>query len=272
MIRLGAVRRSPAPSPISRDSIRPMKKVKASSTGTPAAEFLVFSIANMKPKAPPRNTIRPRPPAQAASDAGGDADPGAEHGRHHAQRQQPVGVAQDAVAFSRRRRAPCRSRRMRFAVCRSWQEPPGGKQLRAVTRSGNSSSRLPADIGPPQDRATPTWLQSRIDNMGSETMKTKSVLEPADVKRIAAAAEAEAVEEQLGGDDRHRRRRRPPAVAAAPRRRGADLGAHRAGQGAHRRPRPAREQGLRGHDQQGRVLVPERAAASRACSKAACRS
>ncbi len=41
-----------------RDSIRPMKKVKPSSTGTPAAEFLVFSMANMKPKAPTRNTIR----------------------------------------------------------------------------------------------------------------------------------------------------------------------------------------------------------------------
>ena len=39
-----------------------MKKVKPSSTGTPAAEFLVFSMANMKPNAPPRNTMRPRPP------------------------------------------------------------------------------------------------------------------------------------------------------------------------------------------------------------------
>ena len=38
-----------------------MKNVKASSMGTPAAEFLVFSIANMKPKAPTRNTIRPTP-------------------------------------------------------------------------------------------------------------------------------------------------------------------------------------------------------------------
>ena len=31
--------------PIMRDSMRPMKKVKASNTGTPAEEFLVFSIA-----------------------------------------------------------------------------------------------------------------------------------------------------------------------------------------------------------------------------------
>jgi len=38
-----------------------MKKVKPSSTGTPAAEFLVRSIANMKPKAPARKTIRPMP-------------------------------------------------------------------------------------------------------------------------------------------------------------------------------------------------------------------
>jgi hypothetical protein len=52
----------PSTMAIMRESIRPMKKVKASSTGTPAAEFLVFSIANMKPKAPTMNTIRPRPP------------------------------------------------------------------------------------------------------------------------------------------------------------------------------------------------------------------
>jgi hypothetical protein len=39
----------------------PMKKVNASRIGTPAAEFLFFSIANMKPKAPTRKTIRPMP-------------------------------------------------------------------------------------------------------------------------------------------------------------------------------------------------------------------
>ena len=44
-----------------------MKKVKASSTGTPAAEFLVFSMANMKPKAPARKTIRPMPGDMAAA-------------------------------------------------------------------------------------------------------------------------------------------------------------------------------------------------------------
>jgi len=47
---------------IMRESIRPMKKVKASRTGTPAAEFLVFSMANMKPNAPPKNTTRPKKP------------------------------------------------------------------------------------------------------------------------------------------------------------------------------------------------------------------
>jgi mRNA-degrading endonuclease toxin of MazEF toxin-antitoxin module len=46
----------------SRDSIRPMKKVNASSTPTPAAESLVFWMAYMKAKAPPRKTIRPSPP------------------------------------------------------------------------------------------------------------------------------------------------------------------------------------------------------------------
>ncbi|MDT4867546.1 hypothetical protein FQZ97_1024650 [compost metagenome] len=49
-----------------RESMRPMKKVKPSSTGTPAAEFFVFSMANMKPKAPPRKTISPRPPPRLA--------------------------------------------------------------------------------------------------------------------------------------------------------------------------------------------------------------
>ena len=52
----------PSTMAIRRESISPMKKVKASNTGTPVAEFLVFSIANMKPKAPPRNTTKPRPP------------------------------------------------------------------------------------------------------------------------------------------------------------------------------------------------------------------
>jgi hypothetical protein len=38
---------------IMRESMSPMKKVNASNTGTPAAEFLVFSMANMKLNAPP---------------------------------------------------------------------------------------------------------------------------------------------------------------------------------------------------------------------------
>ena len=49
---------------IMRESIRPMKKVKANKTGTPAAEFLVFSMAYMKPNAPPRKTIRPMKPVR----------------------------------------------------------------------------------------------------------------------------------------------------------------------------------------------------------------
>jgi hypothetical protein len=71
-----------------------MKKVKASRTGTPAAEFLVFSMAYMKPKAPPRKTISPKPPRQGLRDARGNAQPGAQHRGHHAQREQPVGIAQ----------------------------------------------------------------------------------------------------------------------------------------------------------------------------------
>ena len=51
----------PSTTPSRRDSITPMKKVNASSTGTPAAEFLVRSMANMKAKAPPRKTMAPMP-------------------------------------------------------------------------------------------------------------------------------------------------------------------------------------------------------------------
>ncbi|MOA43355.1 hypothetical protein D3C78_1654970 [compost metagenome] len=56
----------PRMAPIMRDSIRPMKNVKASSTGTPAAECLVFSMAYMKPKAPTMKTTRPTTPLKAA--------------------------------------------------------------------------------------------------------------------------------------------------------------------------------------------------------------
>ena len=44
-----------------------MKNVKPSSTGTPAAEFLVFSIANMKPNAPARKTMKLMPAPIAAT-------------------------------------------------------------------------------------------------------------------------------------------------------------------------------------------------------------
>ena len=50
-----------------RDSIRPMKNVNASRTGTPAAEFLVFSMANMKANAPPRKTIALMPTPSVAT-------------------------------------------------------------------------------------------------------------------------------------------------------------------------------------------------------------
>ncbi|MNW22332.1 hypothetical protein D3C71_2237460 [compost metagenome] len=43
-----------------------MKNVKPSSTGTPAAECLVFSMAYMKPKAPAMNTTRPTTPFRDA--------------------------------------------------------------------------------------------------------------------------------------------------------------------------------------------------------------
>lgn len=47
---------------IRRDIIRPMKNVNASRMGTPAAEFLFFSMAHMKPNAPPMKTARPMKP------------------------------------------------------------------------------------------------------------------------------------------------------------------------------------------------------------------
>jgi hypothetical protein len=120
MIRLAPLARPSTARQTRRDSIRPMKKVKASSMGTPAAEFLVFSIANMKPKAPTRNTIRPMPPT-SRTHAGLHADPGAQHGGHHRQRQQPVGVAQDAVAFGGQRAATGEARIVLHALI---HEPP----------------------------------------------------------------------------------------------------------------------------------------------------
>ena len=57
---------NPSTMAIRRDNINPMKNVNANNTGTPAAEFFVFSIANMNPNAPPRNTTRPKPPPSEA--------------------------------------------------------------------------------------------------------------------------------------------------------------------------------------------------------------
>ena len=48
------------------DSISPMKNVKASSIATPVADSLVFSMANIRPKAPTRNTIMLMPGLIAA--------------------------------------------------------------------------------------------------------------------------------------------------------------------------------------------------------------
>ncbi len=98
MIRPGPLAR-PSTKLSMRDSIRPMKKVNASRTGTPAAEFLVFSIANMKANAPPRKTIALMPAPSVAIAPVRDADPGAEHRRQHRQREQPVGIAQNPVAL-----------------------------------------------------------------------------------------------------------------------------------------------------------------------------
>ena len=58
MIKLAPLLR-PKILPTRRDSIKPIKKVNANKIGTPAAEFLNFSMANMKPKAPPMKTIKP---------------------------------------------------------------------------------------------------------------------------------------------------------------------------------------------------------------------
>ena len=52
----------PSTRAIMPDSMMPMKKVKASNTGTPAAEFLVFSMAYIKANAPPKNTTIPMMP------------------------------------------------------------------------------------------------------------------------------------------------------------------------------------------------------------------
>ena len=104
-------------------------------------------------------------------------------------------------------------------------------------------------------------VRRALDKRRIAPMKTRPTLTAADARAHRRRRRGRGAGPQLGGDDRHRRRRRPPAVAAAARRRGADLGPDRAGQGAHRGARPAREQGLRGHDQPGPGVVPQRAGA-----------
>ena len=61
MIRSGPFLK-PKTMAIMRDSMRPMKNVKASKTNTPVEECLVFSMAYIKPMAPPKNTMKPKPP------------------------------------------------------------------------------------------------------------------------------------------------------------------------------------------------------------------
>ncbi|MOA65704.1 hypothetical protein D3C78_1921820 [compost metagenome] len=51
----------PITKPSRRDNMMPMKNVKASSSTTPIELFLFFSMANIMPKAPTRNTIAERP-------------------------------------------------------------------------------------------------------------------------------------------------------------------------------------------------------------------
>jgi hypothetical protein len=79
-----------------------MKKVKASSTGTPAAEFLVLFDGVDEAERAAEEHDQADAAAQGLGDARGHAQPGAQHGGQQAQRQQPVGVAQDTVAFALR--------------------------------------------------------------------------------------------------------------------------------------------------------------------------
>ena len=51
----------PITKPSRRDSMTPMKNVKASSRTTPSELFLFFSMANIMPKAPTRKTMADRP-------------------------------------------------------------------------------------------------------------------------------------------------------------------------------------------------------------------
>jgi hypothetical protein len=92
----------PSTMAIMRESIRPMKKVKASSTGTPAAEFLVLFDGEHEAERAAQEHDQAQAAAQAAGDARGHAQPGAQHGGQQAQRQQPVGVAQDTCCVALR--------------------------------------------------------------------------------------------------------------------------------------------------------------------------
>ena len=94
---------NPAPCQSRGDIIMPMKKVKANKTGMPVAEFLVRSMAKMKPKATPRNRIMPSQPRGSGATPNSHAHAnGAQHRGHEAQGPQPVGIAQDLVALGTR--------------------------------------------------------------------------------------------------------------------------------------------------------------------------
>ena len=121
MIKLEPLRR-PSTWAIRRDSIRPMKKVNPSRATTPVLLFLVRSITKTSGRRHRRRKGSCKPkPILARMPVRNPVDPGAEHRGHQGQGEQPIGIAQHALAVRSNRGAMANS----LQRCRSspWQPP-----------------------------------------------------------------------------------------------------------------------------------------------------
>ena len=147
------------------------------------------------------------------AEAGCDADPGAQHRRHERQRQQPVGVAQDPVALLGQRDGAAAVDRMPrvslIAILLLESATLGASGLILVPRFPGFRGSRPRSVRPDPASGSGIRPTVRVSPPKSVLSWTPSpYLSLADVKRIAAASEAEAQAEQVGG-------RHPPSSTTA---------------------------------------------------------
>ncbi|KAI1692638.1 hypothetical protein Ddc_23475 [Ditylenchus destructor] len=108
-----------------------MKNVKASSANTPVDEFLV-SRPGTSDRRRRRRTRSSTGRAHRGEDAGGDAEPGAEHGRDQRERQEPIGVAQDALTVRSQRRAVAETAGLRLEALVGHVRAPHEKSVSVI--------------------------------------------------------------------------------------------------------------------------------------------